>query len=404
MLYPEQGTLLDQSIVSLSLSLTTWIFDVYLNQTRAIMKSVNQDENVMIKYNFLILLKMTNQFKDKMCLVWKLASYHYFAISQPQPDLTINYSCQQTTLPGFFINKVFIVYFYRKKKCFNHHTLQALHLPVQRIILIQKHCNIWFNGMEDRIHSGEEARLEDESSHHDVSLILTRQELPDWEQSHVLQNSVNLQNIQFYLCLFLNIFFYRFKHTEQHQSCDDSWNQFPDNFEKSPDHCQSDCLQKKCRLYYFFSEQHLGRQEDFPMLQKVIQWSFSVITQDHCVNNTWDYKMHSAQKKNILLTCSDPADDENWLNDNSQSKLVHNTLWRQQLLECYVQIHTKIIQKGFAFKAFVNRRQLITNHSEHGKTVLKHAELMKYEILTHFHRQIIIKNQDRVNFLFQHIV
>ena len=100
MLYPEQGTLLDQSIVSLSLSLTTWIFDVYLNQTRAIMKSVNQDENVMIKYNFLILLKMTNQFKDKMCLVWKLASYHYFAISQPQPDLTINYSCQQTTLPA----------------------------------------------------------------------------------------------------------------------------------------------------------------------------------------------------------------------------------------------------------------------------------------------------------------
>ena len=88
--------------------------------------------------------------------------------------------------------------------------------------------------------------------------------------------------------------------------------------------------------------------------------------------------MYSPLKKNILLTCSDPADDENWLNDNSQSKLVHNTLWRQQLLECYVQIHTKIIQKGFAFKAFVNRRQLITNHSEHGKTVLKHAELMKY--------------------------
>ena len=152
--------------------------------------------------------------------VGKLSLFCNFSTSA-WPNYQLLLSTNNTA--GFFINKVFIVYFYRKKKCFNHHTLQALHLPVQRIILIQKHCNIWFNGMEDGIHSGEEARLEDEASHHNISLVLTRQELPDWEQSHVLQNSVNLQNIQFYLCLFQNLYFGIFLPIQTHRTASELW-------------------------------------------------------------------------------------------------------------------------------------------------------------------------------------
>ena len=99
---------------SLSLSLTAWIFDVYLNQTGAIMKSVNQDENVMIKYNFLILLKMTNQFEDKVSglKVGKLSLFCNFSTSA-WPNYQLLLSTNNTA--DFFINKVFIVYFTGKR-------------------------------------------------------------------------------------------------------------------------------------------------------------------------------------------------------------------------------------------------------------------------------------------------